>query len=239
MNKILCVSETLPYECEINLIKMGFSLIKIPKCSYLEKPVSAHPDMFMATVGDKIFFDSRVKELFTFIGGSDFNKFVECEREVGENEFLTYPQNISFNCVNVGNKLLCNTRYTNKKILEYAQDCGIEILTVKQGYTKCSTCVVSDDAIITEDDSIALCAQQNGIDVLKVQKGHIELCGYDYGFIGGCSGLIEKNLLAFAGNVFLHPDFEKIFDFCYRHSVGIVNLGTQKLYDVGSIIRIV
>lgn len=238
--KVLCVSETISTESENSLYKMGFSLVKIPSFGYLEKPISSHPDMFMTEIGGMFFCDATVKKLFTSLRAWDeaFNKLVVCGRGADSNKILEYPESISFNCVNVGNNLICNERYTCKSVLEYAYSSGINILNVKQGYVKCSTCVVNSNSIITEDDSICKCAEKNGIEVLKIEKGHVELSGYEYGFIGGCTGLIQKNLLAFNGNLFLHPDCQKIFDFCYDRSVGIVNLSESKLYDIGTIFRI-
>ena len=47
---------------------------------------------------------------------------------------------------------------------------GYEIINVKQGYAKCSICVVSDNAIITADKGIAKAAIQNRIDVLEITR---------------------------------------------------------------------
>ncbi len=236
MNKYLAVDSRISNDSEITLIKMGYKLIKVPQIEYLDTAVSAHPDMSMARINDVLFISSDVHESFISIG----EKTVICNREgsAGEDK-LNYPRDIEFNCVQVGNKLICNKKYTNSKILDYAEKNELIIIDVKQGYAKCSTCVVTDNAIITEDTSIADKAAEYGIDVLKITKGSVGLCGYDYGFIGGAGGLIEKSLLAFNGNLFSHPDFYKIFEFCYNSSVGIVSLSSGKLYDIGSIIRIV
>ncbi len=187
-----------------------------------------------------MFCDKTVHNLFTckMPDSNEENKIIFCDRGVDIQNNYGYPYNIGFNCVNVGNKLICNKKYSCKTVLDYAEKNGIEILDVKQGYAKCSTCVVADNAIITEDESIAWRAEENGIDVLKIEKGYVKLDGYDYGFIGGCSGLIENNLLAFNGNINLHPEYEKIHEFCKRHGVQIIGLCGREPMDIGSIIRI-
>ncbi len=233
-NKQLIVDCRISEKSEKCLEKMGFELIKIPQCNLFDNPVSAHPDMLMTKINNVLFIDSSIHDLFT----TKSVKFVERGGEVKNNETLKYPYDIEFNCVQVGDKLICNKKYTNEVIVAYAEKNGITIIDVKQGYAKCSTCVVTDNAIITEDSAIAKKANEFGIEVLKISKGSVGLSGYDYGFIGGASGLIENKLLAFNGNILNHPDFERIFEFCYKHSVGIVCLSDEKLYDIGSIIRI-
>ena len=52
--------------------------------------------------------------------------------------------------------------------------------------------VVSNKAIITSDKVIAHEAKKVDLDVLLIPPGDIILPGLDYGFIGGCCGLIEK-----------------------------------------------
>ena len=153
---MLCVSAIISGESEKTLTKMGYSLIKILPCNYLETAVSSHPDMFISSINGLYFYDSAVKEMFTFLDVDSFTKrkFVECNREVPKNKILEYPNNISFNCVGIGNNLICNERYTCKSVLEYAYNSGMKILNVKQGYAKCSTCVVNENSIITVNEEI-------------------------------------------------------------------------------------
>jgi len=235
MNKYLAVDYRISSKSEISLLKMGYKLIKIHQSNSLEYPVGAHPDMFMTKIDEYLFVSGTVHNLFTNFG----SKIIICNREVSEDHCLRYPYDIEFNCVQVGNKLICNKKYTNRTVVEYAEKNDITVIDTKQGYAKCSTCVVGDNAVITEDDSIAENAAEYGIDVLKISKGSVGLDGYNYGFIGGASGLIENKLLAFNGNLHSHPDFDKIFKFCFDRGVGIVSLSDDELYDIGSIIRIV
>lgn len=236
MNKTIVVSDEISSKSLLNLKKMGYTILTIKSCNWLEKPVSTHADMFITKIDSKILADSAIHGLFTNFVDDDI--MIYCNRGECINKTLVYPQNVGFNCVKIGKNLICNKKHTCKSVIEYALLNNINILDVKQGYAKCSTCVISDNAIITEDESIYKCAIKNNIDVLKIRKGFVKLSGYDYGFIGGSSGLIEKNLIAFNGNIFLHPDGNKIHKFCYDHSVGIISLCSDVLHDIGSIIRI-
>ena len=74
------------------------------------------------------------------------------------------------------------------------------------------------------------------IEVLLIGQGHINLREMPYGFIGGTSGLIKKNVLAVNGNINLHPDGNRIKLFCKKYDVDIITLKTGILTDIGSII---
>ena len=233
MSKILVVDENIYEKSAQSLEKLGFSLIKMPKNDVLEEKISSHPDMSVARIKNDIFIDSTIAHLF-----GEAASIKKCQRNRTSGSVYSYPESIEFNCAAVGDRLICYEKYTIKQILEYANKCGMKIVNVKQGYSKCSVCVVNNNAIITEDDSIEREANKCGIDVLKISKGHVKLHGYDYGFIGGCSGLIDENLLAFNGSIEIHPDYDRIYEFCIRHCIKIISLSNENLYDIGSIIRI-
>ena len=61
---------------------------------------------------------------------------------------------------------------------------------------------------------------------------------YDYGFIGGCCGLIDKDLLLFNGDLSMHSDFDKIKNFLYYNGVSYIDIKGKALTDIGSIIPI-
>ena len=58
------------------------------------------------------------------------------------------------NCLYLGNKLYGRLDATDKAVLDYCTKNQIELIDVKQGYTRCSTLVVNDNAVITADKSI-------------------------------------------------------------------------------------
>ena len=228
--KTLLVDCRIYKESENQLINMGYKITKLDNQRFLDTPVSAHPDMLAVKVKNTWFIDSTVNKIFTFAGD-----VIEFDREVVFGKKLQYPDDVAFNCSVFGNNLLCNRKFLNKEILNFAEQCGMRVINTNQGYTKCSTCVVSDNAIITEDDDIYKCCKTAGVDVLKIRKGYVKLPGYDYGFIGGCSGLVEENKLFFNGCIERHPDYTLIKEFCGNYAVEAVSLCDNDLYDIGSI----
>ncbi len=148
-----------------------------------------------------------------------------------------YPHNIYYNHIVMDKLLIGNIKYTDKYVYDYCCLNDFKIINVKQGYTKCSTAIVGSNAVITADIGIYN-ACKNHLDVLKIDTGFISLYGYDYGFIGGCCGKLDKNILAFTGKISEHKNYNDIKAFLNNHSVNILELSNKPLVDIGSIIPI-
>ncbi len=230
MNKTVVIDSRIDIESEEMLYKMGIKTIKIPQNNLFDKPISAHPDMFCVKIKEKRFVDKRIAHLF------DFWDVEIISREVQNGQAYKYPYDVGFNCAVMGNHIICNKQYTASEILQYSNEQNMNIINVKQGYAKCSTCIVDDNSIITEDESIAKAARNFGINVLMINKGFVKLDRYDYGFIGGASGLINNRLL-FNGDIKMHPNYNEIKRFCTSRNVEIISLNSKQLYDIGSILE--
>lgn len=230
--RVLIIDSRADEEAVKTLRKMNYTVIPTLYLDKLYDAIAAHADIQIHYLGNNCFvcapeaFKHYKKHLpsgFTLIKGS---KTLDAK----------YPADIPYNAAAVGKTLICNSRSTAIEILQTYTCKGRSILNVNQGYAKCSICVVTGSAIITSDAGIASAANGNGIDVLKISEGHIELNNMNYGFIGGASGLIEKDVLAFNGELNTHPDGDKIKKFCDNHKVKVVELKSGVLCDIGSII---
>ena len=145
-----------------------------------------------------------------------------------------YPEDCGLNACAVGDRLLCREDITTGEILRrFPPEKRVRF---KQGYASCSICAVDDSSIITADLGIAAAAERAGLSVLRIAAGGFELPGYEYGFIGGASGFIKKSVLAFNGNVELHPEADLIKNFLKENKVDIIYLSSTKLSDIGSIL---
>ncbi len=148
-----------------------------------------------------------------------------------------YPNDIAYNTCGIGGYAVCRRKFTDPAIIAGYEAAGGKILDTKQGYAKCSICVVNSGSAITADEGIYRLLKKNGLNVLKIREGYIRL--YDMqGFIGGASGLLEENVLAFNGDIKTHPDRDSILDFCKSCGVEVVSLANGELQDIGSIMRI-
>lgn len=147
-----------------------------------------------------------------------------------------YPKDVLLNVCRVGQYAICNPKYVDFKIMTYLKENNITIINVKQGYAKCSVCIVNETSIITADKGIYNACKRYGLDVLLICAGGIYLDGYDYGFLGGASGLIAKNKLAFTGNIYLHKDADNILKFLEKKKMDFLCLSKEGLIDIGGII---
>ena len=121
------------------------------------------------------------------------------------------------------------------------------MVDVPQGYSRCCCLPVDDTSFITSDRGIEKALTAAGADVLLIEKGHIELPGFDYGFIGGCAGHImvpsnddscygERQAILFNGDISSHPDYERITAFINERGIDITYFKDYQLTDIGSII---
>lgn len=147
----------------------------------------------------------------------------------------SYPDDAAYNVANTGKFAICNLKYTDKVVLD---NLTCDTVNVPQGYAKCSVCIVDENSVITEDAGIARSLERYNIDVLKISAGDVKLDGMDYGFLGGASGKLSENILAFTGDIATHRDFEKIVKFCQGKNVTPVSLCEGPLTDIGSIIPV-
>ncbi|HBH0593556.1 DUF6873 family GME fold protein, partial [Clostridioides difficile] len=143
---------------------------------------------------------------------------------------------IPYNIAIVGDYAIHNFKYTDKAILDYIENNKLKKINIEQGYSKCSICIVDRTSIITSDKGIWKSMKNTEIECLLIEKGHINLFEMNYGFIGGCTGLISKDKLAFCGDVKKHPDYERIKSFVESKNKEIVTLSCENLLDIGSIV---
>ena len=141
----------------------GNNVIPTKCVSCFHQPEQFHADMQVLRIRDRIFTLDK------------------CRRKPSRD----YPNNVLLNCLFLGNRLYGKLSANDETVLEYCNEHGIELVNVNQGYTRCSTLVVNDNAVITADLSIEKAMKQNGVEVLRISQGQIRLVGFDYGFIGG------------------------------------------------------
>lgn len=215
------------------LNKSGIHIITTGRCEGLYEAVAYHPDMFFHHVGyNRIVAapnapEDTVKELMD----KGFN-IIKGERFISSK----YPYDIAYNVARMGHYAICNEKYTDRILLQILTEMGVGIIDVKQGYAKCSICIVDSKSAITSDKGIQDILLRNGFDVLRIEAGSIVLESVNYGFIGGASGLISGEIMAFTGSVMLHPDFEKINKFLTIHGKNIKMLDDGEMVDIGTFI---
>lgn len=233
-NKLTCVvvDKRIDSVVKANLEKLGLRVVLLESDNTLDLPVSCHADM-------QIFH--MEKDLWFFKGDVCNSNDVVNKASLIKDSCAakrTYPEDVYCNCVNLPGFLICNKKHTHKIITDFAYNAGKEIVDVKQGYTKCSVVIVSDNAIITEDEGIYKKSTKYGIDCLLVKNKEVVLNGYNCGFIGGSAFKYDKNTLMFCGNINKHSEYSNISGFCRNYGVDLVSLSSENLYDYGTVLGV-
>ena len=207
----------------------GVEVISICAQPLFSRYEQCHADLRILHLGnDEVMLYKEDKSLQNMLKLKGFNLHYASRPLIGK-----YPECAGLNALRLGNILLCGKKSIDPKLKEYAESRKLEIIYSAQGYSRCAACIVSENAIITSDPSICS-ALQGRVEVLKIKKGHIRLADTYDGMIGGASFMIDKNLLAFCGNIKAHPDYEKIDKFLKKHQVDYVCLTDDMLTDVGT-----
>lgn len=148
-----------------------------------------------------------------------------------------YPHDAMLNFCAVGDTLLYNSNIVSEDIVQKITSIR-RFAKCKQGYTKCSTCVVDEFSIITEDSGVATAAKKAGLDVLLIEPAGVKLDGFQNGFIGGASFKLAHNVMAFTGYIINSNVRLQIERFLNERNIEPVYLNDCPAFDIGSVIPI-
>lgn len=143
-----------------------------------------------------------------------------------------YPKDAPLNAFSFKNYFIHNLKFTDKVLLDYYKNSGYEMINIKQGYGKCS-CLVTNDFIITSDGGIYE-SLRDFIPIYKINHGEIKLQNFNYGFIGGASGVLGKKIF-FTGDFSYNSSHEEILKIINKYNYEIEILSKDPIEDFGSI----
>lgn len=210
----------------------GISVISMPENPDIAPQTASHADMSLCHLGqNRVIVAKSVYEKLKPLLPNGLQLL-----EAGKPQIGKYPDDIGLNACIIGDRLLHNLKHSDPIITLNANLFGLKSFNVKQGYTKCSICVLNQDRIITSDRGIHDLSERLGIKSLLIKSGSIMLEGYDTGFIGGSCGKLSENKIAFTGRFDRHPDATKITNFIEEANIEIIYLTDGPVFDVGSII---
>ena len=207
-------------------------VILVPRDPRFDPRIASHPDMVITIVDNCIIIDDNADSSI-FLQLDDLHvPYIRSSCVLGSK----YPEDVAYNAVVTGQHLIHRLDSTNTLTLQHCRNRGKALVNVKQGYSKCSTVIVDDNHLISSDNGICQAVRDfTDIDILPVQPGFVELEGFDYGFLGGCSGLIGDTLV-FHGDLSKHPDFLRIKEFTEAAGKRLIYFTDFPLRDIGSIL---
>ena len=211
---------------------MNIKTLKIEKNENLDSPIQSHPDMQLLKLRDNNILICKELEYLK----SDLIKYGFEVVTIDEKLEKKYPNDILLNNVIINDYCIAKIKSMPQKLIDYCETNSINLVNIKQGYSKCSTAILNNKCIVTSDKNISLSYKALGFKVLYIPYGDIDLPGYDYGFIGGCCGLIDKNKLAFTGTLDKYKYGKELKIFLYNNEIEPVYLTNNRLLDIGSII---
>lgn len=142
-----------------------------------------------------------------------------------------YPHTAHYNAVVTDTFLIHNPKYTEPTILSECS--SLELIEVKQAYTRCNVLALPNDRFITSDKGIEKALQRKGLEVLYTDPKGILLPGFKNGFFGGACGIYNQQVF-FIGKLDHFPEGENVRDFLEGYE--IIELYDGPLFDGGSIL---
>ena len=217
MSRVFAIGEKYRERLEGPLAALGVCAFWLPDNPNVDTRLSGHADLMLLDLGG-----GRV---LTYLDGLPD---IGLEVVKVEGQGRVYPEDARLCACVVGRYCIHDFRISDPHIT------GFERIQVRQGYARCSTCVVDERSVITSDAGIAKAAARHGIDVLGIRPGYIELEGFDTGFIGGASFKLSPERMAFTGRLDLHPDRARIEAYLRGRGVEPVYLTERPAFDIGS-----
>lgn len=231
--KAALVDYRISHEEKEGIEALNIEVLIVPPSELLYAAVCGHPDMLLNLIDCNTIVVHKNMDInfMEKIKKYDY-KILYSENSLKSN----YPFDITLNAVNFENLFIHNTKYTDNVLLNNVSH--KKKISVPQGYTKCSTAIVSNNAVMTSDLGIARALSKEAIDVLLLPPGDILLPELNYGFIGGCCGLLEEGLIAFYGDLINYYFKDDVYKFLKKHKVEPLFLSKGKLIDRGSILTL-
>jgi len=218
------------------LKKLNIEPIKSIKCNELHEPVAGHPDMVIFPIDFKTFVAApNVYDYYRNVLGSLGIKVIKGGKTLSRN----YPEDIAYNVARIGRYALHNTKYTDQVLKYYLEEAGIQFIHVNQGYTKCSIAPVSDNKALTSDFLIHEKLISYNIDCMYIDPKVVYLKGYNNGFIGGCTGLINEKIFLSTGKIFDENISVSLREFIQSSGYIYDEASKQQITDLGTLIPII
>lgn len=236
--KWVLIDERMSKKMERTLAKHGIYAIRLPRASSLPDAICSHPDTLIFKYKNILLSSCEYAEeaLHVFSDIREISSELQlrfCDESFGK----SYPGDAILNAKVIGKHLFANTKNISGSILEIAESGGLTVENVNQGYTNCAILCIDGESAITADRGLYQSLTRCKINTLLISHGNIELAPYEYGFIGGASGVIGDTVYFF-GDLERHPDASLIREFVEARGKKCVSLSDEPLIDLGGFVEI-
>lgn len=222
------INPDTPDKIKKSISGAGFNILEIPLLESVDRPIAGHVDIQLFKSRSTVFLHKFLPKKILSILERYFTVNI-----INSLPKAPYPNDVILNILHNDKTAFHSISNTSKEVKEYFLKENIESINVNQGYSACSS-IILDNTIISADPSILTAASGNNYTTIKISVGNIELPGYNYGFIGGCTGTFN-NTIYFCGNLDKHPDKDKIAEAISLENKKYTCLSDEQLFDCGSI----
>lgn len=226
---------------ERRLMALGFYPLRLPPSASLPEAIASHPDTLVCRIGDELITSADYCDEAAYIFTELRERHPSLKIRFTEDAFgKEYPKDCPFNALKLGKRLYARGESISAAVLDTAREHGYEHISVRQGYPACTTLAFESDAgelAITADCGMARVLSSCGVSVTKIENGAIALPPYEYGFIGGASG-VYKSKIYFLGDLSTHPSADAIRAAALSVGFDTVSLSDEELFDGGGLIFI-
>ena len=223
-----CIINTEDRQITDYMTSLGFICVPVVPSPRVSAPICSHADVLYKKINNNtMIISSCQKANLPLLEKLGYNVLIEDGLQPGykSESLLNYINNDKYVIYNPKTAFPDENLFYNKTAS-----------AVKQGYTRCSTLSVTDTAYITDDKSIYNALIKNNLDCLLIEKGDIQLKGYDYGFIGGASVKLNEKQILFFGDILNKEDKNKVISFIKKYNIEPLFISDKKLTDIGSAI---
>lgn len=224
--KYVIVAENFP-EKSLKILKEYGKIVRTKSNKNLMKGLDTHTDILLHPLPSG--------ELVVDRDNLEYYKKIFPDKKILPSHSILskkYPKDVPLNAFTFKNYFIHNLKFTDKVLLDYYKNSGYDMINIKQGYGKCS-CLVTEYFIITSDGGIYE-SLRDFIPIYKIKHGEIRLQNFNYGFIGGASGVLGKKIF-FTGDFSHHSSYEEILKIIKKYDYEIEILSKDPIEDFGSI----
>lgn len=230
MRNTLIIGERYKSRLEPALAKLDLEVLWLCDNPYIDPRLAGHADLSVIRLDKKIIVSHHIMENSSYVNFLTSRGYEVLPAHVAQGK--KYPEDSSLCACVTGKRLIHNLHCTDPAILDIFQG---EKIHVRQSYTRCSCCVVDADSLISSDCGIEKAAYRHNMEFLKVNAGGIVLDGFDYGFIGGASIVLDDTVL-FTGILSDEQDMRCVESFVRDRGKQVVYLSHGCAFDIGGAI---
>ena len=221
---------------ENSLFQNNLEPIWMPDNPYVDERLSGHADLSVNKFDEnRVILSEYLQDTELFDKLSALGYSINLSKNAEKPE---YPYDAGLNMCQIADKLIYNKRTICEDLNNQLEGIISNRIDCRQGYTKCSVCIVNESSIITADRVIADKAKDFGMDVLLTDNSIVELKGFEHGFIGGAAFKLSEFKIAFTGLIESPSEKNAIENFLLKRGIEAVYLTENKLFDIGSAVLI-